>query len=62
MLDRLQRLGEWPAHGQDVRQLRGELDGFYRLRSGGYRALFTVLPDQEAIVVERISPRGGAYD
>ena len=62
LLDRLKRLTDWPNHGQDVRPLKGELEGFYRLRCGGYRALFTVLPGQRSVVVEKIGPRGPAYE
>jgi len=61
MLERVRRLADWPAHGLDTRPLRGELAGLYRLRSGAYRALFTVRDAERVIVVERVRPRESIY-
>ena len=34
IVERLERLAEWPDHGQDVSPLRGEFRGLFRLRIG----------------------------
>ena len=59
---RVERLANWPAHGQDVKALRGRLAGCYRLRCGDYRVLFQVLDDARVIVIEQVGPRGSVYD
>lgn len=50
-----------PAEHPQVKPLAGELRGFYRLRVGGYRAIFALLPEEHVIAVVNLAPRGGAY-
>jgi mRNA-degrading endonuclease RelE of RelBE toxin-antitoxin system len=58
---RVERLRDWPDHGQDVKPLRGRLAGSHRLRCGDYRVLFQVLDDPRAIVVEQVGSRESIY-
>ena len=43
----------------DMKRLRGHSE-LYRLRVGDWRVVFT-FPDDETVLVERISPRGDVY-
>ena len=43
----------------DIKPLRG-YRGLYRLRVGGWRIIFSC-PKKETVLIERVSPRGGAY-
>lgn len=43
----------------DVRPLQGA-KGSFRLRVGGWRVLFSY-PDRDAILIEKIGPRGEIY-
>jgi mRNA interferase RelE/StbE len=49
-----------PAHRR-VKPLHGELRGFYRLRIGDYRVVFSLLREKRTIAVVNIFPRGDAY-
>ncbi len=62
VVHRIERLADWPDHGQDVKALKGQLAGCYRLRCGSYRLLFQVLDDPKVIVIEQIGQRGSVYD
>ncbi len=50
-----------PLQHQAVMPLTGQLKGFYRLKIGGYRVIFSILKDQQIIAVVNITPRGNAY-
>ncbi|MFO0751968.1 MAG: type II toxin-antitoxin system RelE/ParE family toxin [Thermodesulfovibrionales bacterium] len=50
-----------PADNSNVKPLTGELRGFYRLRIGDYRIVFSLLREEQLIAVVNISPRGDAY-
>ncbi len=52
---------ENPMDHKDVKPLTGDLRGFYRLRIGGYRIIFSVVKEQKIIAVVNIVPRGDAY-
>ena len=52
---------ENPMDHKDVKPLTGDLRGFYRLRIGGYRVIFSVLKEEKIIAVVNIVPRGDAY-
>ena len=54
-----ERLADWPQTS-GARQLRGDLAGAYRIRTGDYRVQFRVRGDK--VVVERIGHRDGFYD
>ncbi|MBQ9615240.1 MAG: type II toxin-antitoxin system RelE/ParE family toxin [Selenomonadaceae bacterium] len=43
----------------DIKPLQG-YEGYYRLRVGGWRIIFTY-PDSETLMIAKIAPRGGAY-
>ena len=59
--ERVAALSDWPDHGQDVKALKGQLAGCYRLRCGNHRVLFHVLDDPKVVVVEQIGARGSVY-
>lgn len=63
MKDQVQRaladLVTHPTTG-DIRKLQGYSD-LYRLRVGDDRVLFSRLPDQRIVVIDRVVPRGKAY-
>jgi len=50
-----------PLEHRQVKPLVGKLKGFYRLRVGNYRVIFSVLKEEKTIAVVYISPRGDAY-
>ena len=56
-----ERLVDWPAVS-GAKPLRGELHGSFRIRTGDYRVVFSVSPDDEAVTVWKIGYRGNVYD
>jgi mRNA-degrading endonuclease RelE of RelBE toxin-antitoxin system len=54
----LRSLENWKG---DIKPLRGELDGFYRLRTGGYRIVFRIMPRQ-VIRLEYADTRDVVYE
>jgi len=56
IIEALNGLSEEPLRG-DIKKLQGRRD--YRLRIGGYRALFRI--EDNMIIVTNIAPRGQAY-
>ena len=61
LVDAFDRLADWPSHHCDVRKLSGPLQGFWRVRVGDYRALFTVNAKKRLIVVTRTGSRQTIY-
>jgi mRNA interferase RelE/StbE len=55
----LMRLERWPEVS-GAKALKGELSGWYRLRTGDYRVQFAVVGDN--VIVERIGHRDGFYE
>ncbi len=55
----LARLDQWPEVS-GVKTLRGELAGWYRLRTGDYRVRFRV--EGELVIVDKIGHRKDVYD
>ena len=55
----VERLSKWPAVS-GAKPLRGNLAGWYRLRTGDYRLRFRV--DGENITVEKIAHRKEFYE
>ena len=47
-------------HTADVKSLTGATD-YYRLRVGGYRAIFERRDQIRILIIERIGPRGNVY-
>lgn len=54
----LKRLEKWKG---DIKALRGDLDGFYRLRVGGYRIVYRVM-DGKVIQLEYADARDIVYE
>jgi mRNA interferase RelE/StbE len=52
---------EFPVLRPNVKSLVGKLEGFHRLRVGGYRIIFSILEDIRTIAVVNIFPRGDVY-
>jgi mRNA interferase RelE/StbE len=50
---------ENPMDHKDVKPLTGDLRGFYRLRIGRYRVIFSVLKEQKIIAVGKYCAQGG---
>ena len=50
-----------PLHHKNVKPLTGQLQGDYRLRTGGWRVLFTPDKKERVIHVYAVLPRGDAY-
>jgi mRNA interferase RelE/StbE len=46
----------------DIRKLKGNWEGYYRLRKGKLRIIFEVNKDDKIIYVERIDFRGEVYE
>ena len=61
LTERMMRLAEWPETGLDVKPLKGERAGEYRLRVGEYRVVFIVVEEPRHILVRKIGPRGRVY-
>ncbi|CAD6490699.1 MAG: ParE toxin of type II toxin-antitoxin system, parDE [Candidatus Argoarchaeum ethanivorans] len=50
-----------PFYGKNIKRLRGELQGRYRLRVGGYRIIYRVDEGEKAVIIEDIGLRGNVY-
>ena len=50
-----------PFYGKNIKRLRGELQGRYRLRVGGYRIVYRVDEGEKAVIIEDIGLRGNVY-
>lgn len=50
-----------PLEHPQVQPLTAELKGFYRLREGNYRIIFSVLSKEKIIAVVNVFPRGKGY-
>jgi mRNA interferase RelE/StbE len=55
----LKRLEDWPEVS-GAKPLRGELSGWFRMRTGDYRLRFRV--KREAVVVDKIGHRSEFYE
>ncbi len=58
--EKLLSLKNWPKHGLDIKQLKGE-DNMYRLREGNYRIIFSVDTARREIKIQKIGSRKGIY-
>ena len=52
---------ENPLDHGSVKPLTGKLRGFFRLRVGDYRIVFSILRKERIIAVVNIAPRGNVY-
>jgi mRNA interferase RelE/StbE len=50
-----------PFFGNNIKKLKGELDGIYRYRIGDYRLFYTIENDKVLIFILDISDRKDAY-
>jgi mRNA interferase RelE/StbE len=50
-----------PLTHREVRALHGGLRGFYRLRIGGFRVIFSLVREGRTIAVVNVYPWGDAY-
>ena len=51
-----------PFNDLDIKKMKGEWEGFYRLRVGKNRAVFTVRIDSGEVDVYTIGARGDVYN
>ena len=51
-----------PFNDLDIKKIKGEWEGFYRLRVGGNRVVFTVRIDSDEVDVYTIGARGDVYN
>jgi mRNA interferase RelE/StbE len=54
--------GVIPFHDLDIKKMKGEWEGFYRLRVGKNRVVFTVRLDFGEVEVYTIGARGDIYN
>lgn len=52
---------EDPLSHPAVKPLTGELRGFYRIRIGSYRLVFSLIREDHIIAVVNLAPRGDVY-
>lgn len=58
---RLEALIRDPLAMPGVKPMAGEWKGFYRLRHGDLRIIYTLDPAHDAVVIAHIGPRGDVY-
>lgn len=63
--EKIKNIGDWLEDKSklkvDIRKLYGEWEGFYRLRIGEVRVLFSIDEEKEIIRVHAIGYRGDIY-
>ena len=57
----IESLLENPASGKNIKMLKGELNGKFRLRAGKYRIVYRIENDQNIVIIEDIGVRGRIY-
>jgi len=57
----VETLKENPASGKDIKMLKGELKGKFRLRVGKYRIVYRIENDKNVVIIEDIGIRGRIY-
>ena len=57
----IETLLENPASGKNIKMLKGELNGKFRLRAGKYRIVYRIENDQNIVIIEDIGVRGRIY-
>jgi mRNA interferase RelE/StbE len=50
-----------PFQVMDIRTLKGEWQGFYRLRVGDYRIIFDYLSEKKLLIIYDVHVRGSIY-
>ena len=51
-------LKENPFYGRNIKRLRGQLEGKYRLRVGDYRIIYRIEEEEKVDIIEDIKRRG----
>jgi len=60
---RLETEGVIPFTELDIKKLKGQWDGYFRLRVGQIRVIFTVIDSEiEILLIQDIGFRGGIYN
>lgn len=57
----IETLLENPISGKNIKMLKGELNGKFRLRAGKYRIVYRIENDQNIVIIEDIGVRGRIY-
>ncbi|MBW6469825.1 MAG: type II toxin-antitoxin system RelE/ParE family toxin [Methanosarcinaceae archaeon] len=57
----IETLLENSASGKNIKMLKGELNGKFRLRAGKYRIVYRIKNDQNIVIVEDIGVHGRIY-
>ena len=57
----IETLLENPVSGKNIKMLKGELNGKFRLRAGKYRIVYRIENDQNIVIIEDIGVRGKIY-
>ena len=57
----IETLLEKPTSGKNIKMLKGELWGKFRLRVGKYRIVYRVESDKNTVIIEDIGVRGNVY-
>ena len=57
----IETLLENPASGKNIKMLKGELNGKFRLRAGKYRIVYKIEKHQNIVIIEDIGVRGRIY-
>ena len=61
LLIAIEEQGVIPFTDLDIKKMKGQWEGFYRLRVGKIRVIFTVNLDSASIEIYTIGARGDAY-
>ena len=61
LLIAIEEQGVIPFTDLDIKKMQGQWEGFYRLRVGKIRVIFTVNLDSASIEIYTIGARGDAY-
>jgi mRNA interferase RelE/StbE len=59
--EKLTALAAEPFTAAGVKPMHGEWKGFYRLRHGNLRIIYTIDKEKDLLVVAHIGPRGDVY-
>jgi mRNA interferase RelE/StbE len=59
--EKLNGLASEPFAATGVKPMHGEWKGFFRLRHGDLRVIYTVDKEKDLLVVAHIGPRGDVY-
>jgi mRNA interferase RelE/StbE len=57
----IEELQKNPASGKDIKMLKGELKGKFRLRIGKYRIVYRIETNKNTVIIEDIGIRGRIY-